>query len=94
MKVLFLSSANIDEINQRNIYSDLIRHFIKNNHILYVVSPAERRLNKKTTLTEGENYKILQIKTLNLQKNQCFRKRYFNCINWLFIQKGDKKIFW
>jgi glycosyltransferase involved in cell wall biosynthesis len=74
LKILFLSVTNIDNINQRNIYPDLIRQFIKNNHFLYIVSPAERHMNKRTSLYEGEGYKILQIQTLNIQKTNIIEK--------------------
>ena len=93
MKILFLSAANIFDINQNNIYSDLIRKFISKNHSLYIVSPLERRFNKKTSHTKGKNYELLQIQTLNLQKTNIIEKGISTMLIGYLFKKGIRKYF-
>lgn len=74
MNVLFLSLSKVWNINERGIYSDLLREFIKNGHSVYVVTPIERRYKEKTTLVEQGKAKILKVKTLNIQKTNAIEK--------------------
>ena len=43
MNVLFLSLLDFNTFDERNIYSDLLREFIKNGHKICCVSPVEKR---------------------------------------------------
>ncbi|MPM51225.1 hypothetical protein SDC9_97973 [bioreactor metagenome] len=74
MNVLFLTISKIDDINCRGIYTDLLRHFIKEGHKVFVASPTERRFGKQTHLIEKENHTILKIRTLNIQKTNFIEK--------------------
>jgi len=93
LKILFLSAINIFDINQRNIYTDLLREFIRNGHYVYSVSPSERRLKKKTTLIEGENYKLLQIQTLSLQKTNVIEKGFSTLTIGYLFKRGISNYF-
>ena len=74
MNILFLSLARFDDINERGIYSDLMREFIRRGNNVYIASPTERRFGKKTHLIEAEHCQILKIKTLNIQKTNVIEK--------------------
>ena len=74
MNILFLSLARFDDINERGIYSDLMREFIRWGNNVYIASPTERRFGKKTHLIESEHCQILKIKTLNIQKTSVIEK--------------------
>lgn len=74
MKVLFLSLCLYNSINERDIYTDLLREFIRHNHEVYIVSPAERRYNKQTGLIREDHCTILQVKTGNIQKTNIIEK--------------------
>jgi len=74
MNVLFLTLVDIISINERGIYQDLLREFIKNSHNIYVVSPSERRYGKETTVIENDHCKILNVKTGNIQKTNLVEK--------------------
>lgn len=74
MNILFLTVTRIDDINCRGIYTDLLRHFVKKGHKVFVASPTERRFCKETHLIENDDHKILQIKTLNIQKTNFVEK--------------------
>lgn len=74
INILFLTVSRIDNIENRGIYTDLLRHFIKKGHKVYIVSPTERRFGKKTHLIIKKDYSILKVKTLNIQKTHFIEK--------------------
>jgi len=74
MNVLFLCLSRVWDVNEKGIYSDLLREFIKNGDFVYVVSPVERRYREKTQLIDQGNAKILKVKTLNIQKTSLMEK--------------------
>jgi len=88
LKVLFLSAVNISNINNRNIYTDLLREFLKNGHEIIAVSPIERRNKKKTSIINNGALKLLQIKTPNLQQTNIIEKG----ISTLLIGQYFKRI--
>lgn len=74
MNILFLSLSRFSDINERGIYSDLMREFIRRGNNVYIASPTERRFGKRTHLIESEHCQILKIKTLNMQKTNVIEK--------------------
>lgn len=74
MNVLFLTLATIDNLNDRGIYTDLLRQFCKQGHNVCVVTPNERRVKRKTEIKIVKNSKILSVRTLNLQKTNFLEK--------------------
>lgn len=74
MKILFLTLVKIDSLEDRGIYHDLLREFVKNNHEVTVVCPTERRDGKPTQLLKKDNYQILKVKTFNIQKTNIVEK--------------------
>ena len=41
VNVLFMSLGRYRSINDREIYTDLLREFIKHGHFVYIVSPTD-----------------------------------------------------
>lgn len=74
MNVLFLTLLDFDSIEERNIYTDLLREFTKHGHNLYVISPAERRKKQKTRVIKNDKTTILKLKIGNIQKTNIFEK--------------------
>jgi len=74
MNILFLTLVKIDDISDRGIYPDLLRYFVKNGHNVYIVTPLERRYKCETHLIKQQDYSILKIKTLNIQKTNFIEK--------------------
>lgn len=74
MNVLFLTIARIGSLKDRGVYTDLLRKFSIEGHKVFVVSPVERRENKKTHLIAEDGGVILNVKTLNIQKTNIFEK--------------------
>lgn len=74
MNIIFLTLSRISHIEDRSIYSDLMRKFRDEGHQVYILSPSERRLGLKTALTEDHGVHILNVKTLNVQKTNVIEK--------------------
>lgn len=74
MNVLFLTLLSFDSLDERNIYTDLLREFRKNGHSVYVISPVEKRQNKNTHVIKEENTTILRLKIGNTQKTNIVEK--------------------
>lgn len=87
MNILFLTMANINSIDENNIYSDLLKEFTLQNHNVYIASPSERREKKSTHIIEEKNVTILKIKTGNIQKTNFIEKG----ISTLLLEHNFKK---
>lgn len=74
MKVLFLTLSHISSIEQRGIYTDLLRKFRDEGHDVTIVTPLERRLGIDTNMLEVDGVSILQVKTLNITKTNIVEK--------------------
>jgi glycosyltransferase involved in cell wall biosynthesis len=74
MNVLFLTLSSIESINDRGIYTDLIRKIIKEGHSVFIVIPIERRSKQPTAIQKEQDYQILRVKTLNIQKSNLVEK--------------------
>jgi len=66
--------AKINSLEDRGIYTDLLREFYKEGHNVFVVCPTERREKKKTNLLKENGGNILNIQTLNIQKTNIIEK--------------------
>jgi glycosyltransferase involved in cell wall biosynthesis len=74
VNILFLTISNITDINERGIYTDLMRQFRDKGHKVYIVSPTERRYKQPTALLHQDGISLLKVKTLNLQKTHVVEK--------------------
>lgn len=74
MNILFLTLLDFSSIEDSNIYTDLMREFVKDNHKVYIVSPTEKRKRQPTQLIVNENYKILKLQIGNTQKTNIIEK--------------------
>jgi len=74
MNVIFLTLIRINDIEERGIYQDLLRKFRDEGHQVYVVCPVERRLDLKTSLMLEKGVRVLNVRTLNIQKTNIIEK--------------------
>ncbi len=74
MNIIFLTLSRLKSLNAGGIYADLMRKFVKEGHQVYIVTPVERREGLNTTLIEDEGAKILNVRTLNIQKTNILEK--------------------
>jgi glycosyltransferase involved in cell wall biosynthesis len=74
MNILFLTLFDFSSINEKGIYTDLLREFIKEKHNVYIISPTERRNRQQTHLKIIDNCKILKLQIGNIQKTNLIEK--------------------
>ena len=74
MNILFLTLSRISDVRSHGIYTDLMRKFRDEGHLVYIVTPHERKFGKNTELLESDGVKILGVKTLNIQKTNVIEK--------------------
>lgn len=74
MNILFLTLLDFNSIKENNIYTDLLREFVKHGHAVYVISPVERRKKQKTKLLREEKATILKLRIGNTQKTNIIEK--------------------
>lgn len=68
MNILFATIAFPENLDQRNIYSDLMEELRDRGHKVYVISSSERRRGRETNLCEERGIQVLRVRTWNLQK--------------------------
>ena len=54
MNILFLTITRFNDVEDKGIYTDLMRKFRDEGHNVYVVTPLERRYKQKTSLRENK----------------------------------------
>ena len=74
VNILFLSLIQMESLDERGIYQDLLREFVKQGHKVYIISPVERRNNRKDGIKHFESYSILHVRTGNIQKTNIIEK--------------------
>ncbi len=73
-KILFVTVARIDDVNESGIYSDLISRFASKGYEITVMCPIERRFGISSRIINSNGVKIIQVKSLNIQKTNTFEK--------------------
>lgn len=93
MNLLFLTLTDFNSIEERNIYTDLLREFAKHGHRVFVVSPTERRKKQNTRLIKEEKATILKLRIGNIQKTNIIEKGISTLIVEPQIISGIKRFF-
>ncbi len=93
MNVLFLTLLEFESLQDRNIYTDLLREFVKNGHNVFAISPVEKRRNVDTHLVKEKNTRILRLKIGNTQKTNIVEKGISTIMIEPTFKKAIKKIF-
>ncbi|WP_312370254.1 glycosyltransferase family 4 protein [Lachnoclostridium sp.] len=93
MNILFLTLLDFSNINEKGIYTDLLREFVKDGNDVYIISPTEKRNNKTTRLLQSGNTKILKLQIGNTQKTNLFEKGISILTLESKFKKGIKKYF-
>lgn len=86
MNILFLTLLQIESLEKHSIYHDLFRKFRDHGHYIYIVSPRERRNEKKTELITEINVQMLCVKIGNITKCNVLEKG----ISTMLIEKRFK----
>lgn len=86
-KILFVTLVKIDDIEESGIYTDLIGEFLDNGYHATIICPLERRFKSKSKIIKKNNLKIIQVKSLNIQKTNFIEKTISTfLIEFLFIR--------
>ena len=93
MNVLFLTLIDFRTLDEHNIYADLLREFIKNGHQVSVISPMERKQQKKTYMVNEQSCNILKLQIGNIQKTNIIEKGISTLLIESQFVHGIKKYF-
>ncbi len=93
MNILFLTLVNIDSIYESGVTVDLIRQLDKLGNNVYVISPLERRMGKKTYCVKESNTRILRLRTGNVFKTNVIEKGITTVLIELQYKNAIKKNF-
>lgn len=74
MNILFLSIGMLNHIDDKGIYTDLLREFRNRGHNVYVVCTRERRLNLPTEFVNEKGVNFLRVKIGNITKTNIIEK--------------------
>ncbi len=74
MNVLFFTIGRMESIDNRGIYTDLLRRFIENGDEVYTVSSYEKRTKSKTELIMDNGAHMLHVKIGNITKCSIIEK--------------------
>jgi hypothetical protein len=90
-RVIFLSLVQINSLDEKGIYQDLLRQFIKYGHEVIVVCPVERREGLSTRIINEGSTTILQVRTLNIQKSPLWEKGIATILLNMLLKRAIKK---
>lgn len=94
MNILFLTLSKMEDINQRGIYTDLVKELSERGINIYVVSPRQKRENLPTELTKIDNINILKVRTGNITSTKSFIEKGISTIRIEYqYLKAIKKYF-
>ncbi len=80
MNVLFLDLGNHQSIDERGIYTDLLRVFTANGHEVYIACPIGTTGVQNETVIEGQNSHILKVYTGEVRKVSNLIKKGINTV--------------
>lgn len=66
----------MENVNERGIYTDLVRELAGRGVNMYVVSPREKRMNLPTELSKVDNINLLKVRTGNITKTNFIEKGF------------------
>lgn len=70
MNVLFMTIGRMEDIENHTLYCDLLRRFRDAGHVVYTISPFEKRLGKKSVCEEKNGVKMIHMQTGNITKSK------------------------
>ena len=95
LNILFLSLLDFNNLDESNIYTDLLNEFIKNQHHVSIISPSEKRKQSKEThlIKIGDNCEILKLRIGNITKTSFLEKGISTILLENKFISGIKKFF-
>ena len=93
MNILFLTMTKVLSVENRGIYTDLMRKFRDEGQNVYIVAPTEITEGRNTGVIEEKGVKILSVRTLNVQKTNVFEKGIGQVSIEFLYERAIKKFF-
>lgn len=72
--ILFLSLLDFDSLDEQNIYTDLLKEFVKNGNYVVAISPVEKRNYNGQKNIIFDEYSIMKPVIGNIQKTNMLEK--------------------
>ena len=66
MNILFMTLGRMEDVEEHTIYCDLLRCFRDAGHLVYTISPYEKRTGRQTTCEEKNGIHMLHVRTGNV----------------------------
>ena len=86
MNILFMTIA-YPKTDEQNLYSDLMREFVRRGHRLYVACTSERHNEQETKLTVENGSSILRVRTGNLTGRVSLIEKGYTTITLEYVIK-------
>jgi glycosyltransferase involved in cell wall biosynthesis len=80
MNILYLTLANIEDVNARGLTLDLVNQLAITER-LYVVCSRQKRMNLSTELSTYKNMSVLKVKTGNITKTKSLFEKAISLYN-------------
>ena len=93
MNLLFLTLISFESLQQRNLYTDLLRMFVRQGHEVFVISPVEKRFQTQTHLVHEDGATILRLQIGNIQQTNSIEKGITTVKLEPTIRKAIKRFF-
>lgn len=74
MNVLFISLLDFQSIDERGIYTDLLKEIRGEGHKVYIVSPSERRAGRPSAVIQDGSIRISKPRIGNIQRTNVIEK--------------------
>ncbi|HCD18766.1 glycosyltransferase family 4 protein [Macrococcoides caseolyticum] len=87
MNILFITLLDLENLDSKGIYHDLVNELAKRGHYITVVCPTESRYGDSTKLLKKNNIKILKVRVGDITKTSKVKKG----INTLRIENQYEK---
>jgi len=91
MNILFLSIGSLNNIDDKGIYTDLLRKFRDKGHKVYVVCSRQKRLDLPTEYINEKGISFLKIKVGNITKTNIIEKGISTIMIETLFLKGIKR---
>ena len=93
MRLLFITLADIENISDHGIYTDLLREFRDRGHGVYIISPSQRRCGRSTEVIINDGVTILRVRTGNITKAGIVEKAVSTVLIQYQFTSAIKKFF-
>ena len=93
MNILFLTLIDFSTIEERGIYTDLMREFVKRDHNVCIISPVEKNRQQPTKMIQDGNCRILKLQIGNVQKTNLLEKGISTLTLEFKFQRGISQYF-